>query len=80
MHTYGYPSPDTPNLDELAREGVVFSTGIRPGSWTTPSFGSILTGMYPDGPWHDLAATEWLRRGDYPRLALRQQFRPCLIS
>src|SRR5208282_5379311 len=47
MHTYGYPSPDTPNLDELAREGVVFLHGYSAGSWTTPSFGSILTGMFP---------------------------------
>ncbi|MGA3327701.1 MAG: sulfatase-like hydrolase/transferase [Terriglobia bacterium] len=47
MHTYGYPSPNTPNLDELAREGVVFTHGYSAGSWTTPSFGSILTGMFP---------------------------------
>ncbi len=47
MHTYGYPLPDTPNLDELAREGVVFLHGYSAGSWTTPSFGSILTGMFP---------------------------------
>jgi arylsulfatase A-like enzyme len=47
MHTYGYPAPNTPNLDELGREGVVFVHGYSAGSWTTPSFGSILTGMYP---------------------------------
>ena len=47
MHTYGYPSADTPNLDELAREGVVFLHGYSAGSWTTPSFGSVLTGMFP---------------------------------
>jgi arylsulfatase A-like enzyme len=47
MHTYGYPSPNTPNLDALAREGVVFVHGYSAGSWTTPSFGSILTGMFP---------------------------------
>jgi arylsulfatase A-like enzyme len=47
MHTYGYPSPDTPNLDELARQGVVFTHGYSAGSWTTPSFGSIMTGMFP---------------------------------
>jgi arylsulfatase A-like enzyme len=47
MHVYGYPSPDTPNLDDLAREGVVFLHGYSAGSWTTPSFGAILTGMFP---------------------------------
>ena len=25
MHTYGFPYPDTPNIDQLAREGTVFT-------------------------------------------------------
>lgn len=47
MHTYGYSLPDTPNIDQLAREGTVFLRAYSDGAWTTPSFGSILTGLYP---------------------------------
>ncbi len=47
MHLYGYPYADTPNIDEMARDGVVFTRAYSAGSWTTPSFGAILTGMFP---------------------------------
>jgi arylsulfatase len=47
MHTYGYPYPDTPNIDRFASQGTVFLHGYSAGSWTTPSFGSILTGLFP---------------------------------
>jgi len=41
---YGYPKPTTPNLDALAREGVVFENAIADTSWTLPSHASLLTG------------------------------------
>lgn len=47
MQTYDYPLPDTPNMDELARQGTVFTRAYSAGSYTTPSFGAILTGMFP---------------------------------
>ena len=47
MRTYDYPLPDTPNMDELARQGTVFTRAYAAGSYTTPSFGAILTGMFP---------------------------------
>ncbi|HEX5484216.1 MAG TPA: sulfatase-like hydrolase/transferase [Terriglobia bacterium] len=47
MHTYNYPYHDTPNIDRLASEGTVFVHAYSAGSWTTPSFGSILTGLFP---------------------------------
>lgn len=47
MHTYGYSLPDTPNIDELASEGTVFTRAYAAGPWTTPSFGAILTGLFP---------------------------------
>ena len=37
----------TPNVDELARQGVVFEYAISQASWTTPSTASIMTGLYP---------------------------------
>ena len=47
MHTYGFPYPDTPNIDQLAREGTVFTRAYAAAPWTTPSFGAILTGLFP---------------------------------
>lgn len=47
MHTYGSPLADTPNIDKLASEGTVFTRAYAAGPWTTPSFGTILTGLFP---------------------------------
>jgi arylsulfatase len=47
MHTYGYQLPDTPNIDKLAAEGTAFTRAYSSGPWTTPSFGTILTGLFP---------------------------------
>ena len=47
MHTYGYQSPDTPNIDRLAGKGVTFTRMYAGAPWTTPSFGTILTGLFP---------------------------------
>ena len=37
----------TPNLDEFARQGVVFSRAYAHVPLTTPSHATILTGTYP---------------------------------
>ena len=45
--TYGYKRNTSPNLDRLARQGVVFENAIATSSWTLPSHASLLTGLYP---------------------------------
>lgn len=47
MHLYGYPYSDTPNLDKFAARGTVFTQMYAGAPWTTPSFGVILTGLFP---------------------------------
>lgn len=47
MHSYAYDLPDTPNMDQLAAQGTLFLRAYSAGPWTTPSFGSILTGLFP---------------------------------
>jgi arylsulfatase A-like enzyme len=37
----------TPNLDALAREGVLFTRAQAPSPWTQPSVGSLFTGLTP---------------------------------
>jgi len=44
---YGYAKPTTPNMDNLAKKGVLFETAIAPAPWTLPSFASVLTGTLP---------------------------------
>jgi arylsulfatase A-like enzyme/tetratricopeptide (TPR) repeat protein len=44
---YGYAPARTPNLDALAREGVLFAQAASTSPLTQPAHASILTGMYP---------------------------------
>lgn len=44
---YGYPHPVSPNIDRLAREGVLFERCYSVAGWTLPSFMSIFTGLLP---------------------------------
>jgi arylsulfatase A-like enzyme len=37
----------TPNIDLLARDGVLFTNAFSPSSWTLPSVSSIMTGLSP---------------------------------
>ena len=44
---YGYSATKTPTIDELAREGTLFSRCYTPVPVTLPSHISIMTGLYP---------------------------------
>ncbi len=44
---YGNQAIQTPNLDRLANEGIVFSNALATTSTTLPTHASILTGLYP---------------------------------
>ncbi len=66
LGTYG-ASPDlTPNLDRLARRGVVFDNAWSTAPWTLPSMAGMFTGRLP----HELS-TDWLAKldGDPPTIA-----------
>ena len=47
---YGYLSAETPRLDALASEAVLFEHAVTPTAFTLPSHSSIMTGFYP--PYH----------------------------
>jgi arylsulfatase A-like enzyme len=44
---YGYERPTSPNIDSLARQGVLFEIAISTAPYTAPSHASLLTGRYP---------------------------------
>jgi len=59
LSCYGYSRPTTPNIDAVAREGVLFERAQTPVPLTTPAHSSMLTGLYP--PSHGLH----LNNGDH---------------
>lgn len=44
---YGHPTVRTPNLDELAKEGMLFTQAFLTTSSCSPSRSSIISGLYP---------------------------------
>ncbi len=47
LSCYGYSRNTSPNIDKLARQGVIFTQAIAQASWTVPSMASLVTSMYP---------------------------------
>jgi arylsulfatase A-like enzyme len=47
MSCYGYDRNTTPNVDRIARKGILFEDVIAPSPWTLPSFASVFTSLYP---------------------------------
>ncbi len=47
LRCYGYNKIETPHIDSLARDGVIFENAISPVPLTLPSHVSILSGLYP---------------------------------
>ena len=45
LSSYGHPTIETPNLDQLANEGVRFTSFVT-GSWCVPSRTQLMTGRY----------------------------------
>ncbi len=47
LSLYGNERNTTPNLDEFAKDGIVFTNAVANAPWTVPSHASMFTGMYP---------------------------------
>jgi len=44
---YGYERSTSPNIDRLAKQGILFERVISSASWTLPAHASMLTGLDP---------------------------------
>ena len=64
---YGDPRAGTPGLDQLAREGAIFTQVIAVAPLTLPSHVSILTGLYP--PRHGVRDNQFKLLDAAPTLA-----------
>jgi arylsulfatase A-like enzyme len=67
MSLYGHSRPTTPNLDEFAKQAVVYERAISPGNWTVPSHASLFTGL-PVSAHGTTSHHEWLSN-DHTTLA-----------
>lgn len=47
LSCYGYERETTPNIDALAQDGIIFERAYAQATWTRPSAGTLLTGLYP---------------------------------
>jgi len=47
LSAYGYDRDTSPYLDGFARDAVLYKRAHVQSSWTRPSVGSLLTGLYP---------------------------------
>ena len=52
---YGYARPTTPNIDRLARQGIVFERAFTPAVYTLGAMASVWTSQYPDRHHADLS-------------------------
>lgn len=44
---YGHKKNTTPNIDKLAKDGILYKYSISQAPWTLPSISSIFTSLYP---------------------------------
>ncbi|MCC7572394.1 MAG: sulfatase [Candidatus Methanofastidiosum sp.] len=47
LSCYGYERGTSPNIDNLCKDGIVFTNAFAQSTWTKPSAASMLTSMYP---------------------------------
>jgi len=47
LGSYGYERDTSPNIDNIAEEGVLFENAFSQAPWTLPSMASIHTSLYP---------------------------------
>ena len=45
---YGYQRDTSPNIDKLAKEGIIFKNAYANAPWTKPSVATIFTSLYPN--------------------------------
>ncbi len=47
LRPYGYEKVNTPNIQTLAKEGILFENAFTDVSWTLASMSSVMTGRFP---------------------------------
>lgn len=63
----GSPLYETPNIDQLANDGIIFTNAYAASPVCSPTRASILTGKYPAR----LHVTDWIPGSNYPYARLK---------
>ncbi len=77
----GHPVVETPNLDALAGQGIVFDNAYAPSPLCVPSRASLLTGLYPRN--HGLYDNQHILEANsptLPRMIQAHGYRTALIG
>ena len=87
---YGAEFNETPNIDKLANEGMLFTNGYAACTVCSPSRAAILTGKYParlkltdwiDGhkrPYAKLTVPDWNMRLEHKEVLLPEALKPVI--
>lgn len=62
LSCYGYRRKTTPNIDAIARDGILFEHAVSPVPLTLPAHSTMLTGTIP--PYHKVRDNNEYRLGD----------------
>lgn len=62
LSCYGYGRQTTPNIDALAKQGILFENTISPQPFTLPAHSSMLTGTVP--PYHGVLDNKDYKLGE----------------
>src|SRR5262249_45270161 len=64
LSSYEYQRATSPNIDDLARRGVLFENAIAPSSWSLPSHASLVTGRpVHEHDWGNVRQIPWFGWG-----------------
>ena len=69
LSCYGYTQNETPNIDRMSREGLLFLNAFSTAPWTVPSHASMFTGLHTfqhHADWgHTYLASDYLTLAEY---------------
>lgn len=83
LSCYGYPKATSPNIDALAKRGVLFEQFFSVGNCTHPGFTAMLTGRFPESSGIVSHWTQVDLADDVPMMAehfARAGFRTCAVD
>ena len=72
LSCYGYERQTSPHMDALASDGICFDRAYAQSTWTRPSAGTLLTGLYPVV--HGASSMTAALRAQVPYLPARQLY------
>ncbi len=65
LSLYGYRRRTTPELEEFARDAVVFERCVANAPWTMPSYLSVMTGLYPGAHLAEVTSSPLVQLDNY---------------